>query len=700
MAERLEYPNTHKGDVVDHYHGVAVSDPYRWLETPVKLGGQNVDAKTARASRDVAAWVAAQNRVTEAFLAGIPQREAIRKRLEALWNFERYSAPTRAGGRYYFSKNDGLANQNVVYVQDSLDAKPLVFFDPNKLSDDGTVALAGLTFSEDGRYAAYGLASAGSDWSEWRVREIATGKDLPEVLRWVKFSGAAWLPDGSGFFYSRYDEPSPGEEFQGTNLDQRLVFHRVGTPQSADRVVYRRPDAPEWTFSPTVSDDGHHLVITISKSTDDKYRVARIDLTDPEWRAIDLVDRFENEYRFVGNDGQSFYFKTDVDAPRGRVIALDIGQPGAPLREVIPQAKDALVDVSLVGGRFFARYLEDAKTRVAVFDREGARERVLELPGIGTATGFDGRSDHHETFYSFTTFTEPASTFRYDVEKGTSALLERAEAGFDGAPYEVRQVWYKSKDGTRVPMFLVFRRGIELDGSHPTLLYGYGGFNVPLVPAFSVMRAAWLEMGGVFAMPNLRGGGEYGENWHRAGTKTHKQNVFDDFIAAAEYLVAEKYTSPGKLAIQGGSNGGLLVGAAMTQRPELFGACLPAVGVMDMLRYHLFTAGRFWVDDYGSSDVPDEFAALYAYSPYHNLEPGVHYPATLVTTADTDDRVVPGHSFKFAARLQEVQAGDDPVLIRIETSAGHGAGTPTSKLIDETVDELAFLVAALGMSPP
>ena len=696
MAEPIRYPDTRKDATVDVYHGVSVADPYRWLETPVKLGDQQVDEGTRRQSAEVRAWVAAENDITEAYLAKIPERDAIRKRLTELWSYERFSVPKKRGGRYYVARNSGLQNQAVVYVQETLSSEPRVFMDPNTLSPDGTVALGGFSPSDDGRYVAYGLASAGSDWIEWHVREIATGKDLPDLLRWTKESDVSWMPDGSGFFYSRYPEPAPGADFLHTNLDQRLLFHRLRSTQADDREVFRRADQPLWVFGGSVTDDGRYLVITIAKGTANKYRVSYVDLRDSTWPVKDLITDFADEFTLAGNDGGRFYFKTDRGAPLGRIVALNVDDPTRTLIEVVPATKNALESAARIGDRLFVSYLEDAKTRVELFGLDGAAAGHVDLPGIGTAEGFGGRSTDRETFYSFTTFTQPSGTYRFDLDTGKSALLKKPQSQFDGAPYVVRQEFYTSKDGTRVPMFLVHRRDLERDGSHRTYLYGYGGFSVPMLPVYSTRFAAWLEMGGIVAIPNLRGGSEYGEDWHLAGTKLRKQNVFDDFIAAAEWLIHERYTSTPKLAIAGGSNGGLLVGAAMTQRPDLFGACLPAVGVMDMLRFHLFTSGRFWVDDYGSAENPDEFRALLAYSPYHNLKAGVRYPPTLVTTADTDDRVIPAHSFKFAARLQEVQRGDAPVLIRVETSAGHGGGTPISKIIDETTDELAFLVHGLA----
>jgi len=715
---RPAYPPTPRVDHFDEYHGVRVADPYRWLEDDV------------RRSPQVAAWVAAENTLTESYLQTIPQRDAIRRRLTELWNFAQYSAPFKEGGRYYYFKNDGLQNQAVLYVMDALDGPPRILLDPNQWSKDGTIALNGLGFSDDGKYMAFARSEAGSDWSTWHVMDLAAGEVLPDELKWTKFSNASWTKDGKGFFYTRFDEPKAGAEFQAANFNNKLCYHRVGTPQSADALVYWRPDHPEWRYQGTVTEDGRFLVITVAKGTDERFRVLVRDLADPYAMPVDLIDNFDHEFTLVGNDGPVLFFKTDVDAPRRRLVAIDlrngaqppstakdgaqppstvpnnITRPGAAvpqaavphvLREIIPQSDTTLTQVSLVGDQFIACYLQDAVSRAKAYALDGKLVREIELPGIGAVAGFGGKRVDRETFYAFSSFATPPSTYRYDIALGESRLLRRAEVRCNPDDYEVRQVFYASKDGTRVPMFVTHKKGIKLDGSNPTLLYGYGGFNISLVPGFSVARLAWMEMGGVYAQPNLRGGGEYGEAWHQAGVKLNKQNVFDDFIAAAEWLIGERYTRPDKLAIFGGSNGGLLVGAVMTQRPELFGACLPAVGVMDMLRFHKFTEGREWIDDYGSSDDPEQFKALRAYSPYHNVKPGVKYPATLVTTADTDDRVVPGHSFKFIAALQHAQAGDAPVLIRIETRAGHGAGKPVTKRIEETADQWAFLVKNLGM---
>ena len=678
------YSLTKTVEHTDDYHGTKVADPYRWLEDDV------------RQNKDVAAWVEAKNKETFSFLDQIPERATIRKRLTELWDFERFNTPFKRGGRYYYFYNSGLQNQDTLFVQDSLDGKARLLLDPSTWSKDGTVALSGTAFSDDGQYLAFGQSEAGSDWNTWRIMEIASGKVLDDELKRIKFNSPAWTNDGKGFFYARYPEPSA--EFQELNLNQKVYYHRVGTKQSADVLVYHRPDEPKWGFGSQVTEDGSYLIITTWKGTDDKYRIVYRDLREPYALPTELISTFDNEYTFVGNEGSVFYFQTDLAAPRRRLIAIDIQQPDAKnWKEIIPQRAETLQGVGFVGGHFVASYLKDAQTQVTIHALDGKQVREVQFPGIGTAAGFGGKQDETETFYSFSSFATPPTVYRYDMQTGQSSLFRQSKVKFDPADYEVKQVFYTSKDGTRVPMFLSYRKGLKLDGTNPTLLFGYGGFNISQTPRFSITRLQWMEMGGVFAVANLRGGGEYGEDWHQGGTKLRKQNVFDDFIAAGEWLIANKYTTSSKLAIQGGSNGGLLVGACLTQRPELFAACLPAVGVMDMLRFQKFTAGRFWVDDYGSSDNADEFKALLAFSPYHNLKPGVKYPATLVTTADTDDRVVPGHSFKFAARLQAAQAGDAPTLIRIETRAGHGAGKPTTKIIEEYADQWGFLVKTLGM---
>ncbi len=691
-SKKLTYPDTKKVDQTDDYHGTKVADPYRWLENDV------------REDKEVRAWVEAENKVTQAYLDAIPQRDAIKKRITELWNYEKISAPFQVGGRYFFSKNDGLQNQAVLYTQESLAAEPRVLLDPNSWSKDGTVALSGFVPSDDAKYAAYGVAAAGSDWNTWHVLDVATAKPLADELKWVKFSSASWTPDGKGFFYSRFPEVKQGDTFQSLNVNQKLYYHRLGTPQAEDVLVYQRPDNPKWTIGGQVSEDGRYLIITIGDGTTSRRaRIAYKDLAEPYGMPLDLIDNFDGKFSFVGNDGPVFYFRTETDAPRGRLIAIDSRKPEkANWKTIVPESpKDTLEGVNLVGNLFVCEYLADAKTVVKLYAPDGTFVEDVPLPGIGTASGFGGKRSDTETFFTFTSFTTPPTIYRLDLITRKVKVFRQSKAKVDPANFEVKQVFVPSKDGTKVPMFIAHKKGIKLDGQNPTLLYGYGGFNISLTPAFSISRVQWMEMGGVVAVANLRGGGEYGEEWHRAGTKVKKQNVFDDFIASAEWLIQEKYTSSPKLAIQGGSNGGLLVGACMTQRPDLYGACLPAVGVMDMLRFQKFTAGRFWVDDYGSSDNPEEFKAQFAYSPYHALlrEGKRKYPATLVTTADTDDRVVPGHSFKFIAALQAMQTADAPVLARIETKAGHGAGKPTAKIIEEVADQWAFLVKNLDFKP-
>ncbi len=681
----LTYPKVKTVDQVDELHGVKVADPYRWLE--------DLD------SPETAAWVAAQNEVTFRFLGEIPARERIKERMTKLWDFERYGLPFKEGGRYFYSKNDGLQAQSVFYVLDSLDGEPRVLIDPNKLSEDGTVALAGLSISEDGKRMAYGLSTAGSDWVEYRVRDIDTGRDLDDHLKWIKFSGASWTKDGQGFYYSRFDEPK-GDQLKDTNYYQKLWYHKLGTAQVDDKLVYSRPDQKEWGFAGEVTEDGQYLVITITQGTERKNRVYFQDLATGDGRTIELLNDFDAQYGFINNDGPVFWFFTDLDAPRGRVIAIDTRQPErANWKEIIPQAAETLDGVTLVNDTFIAHYLKDAYTQVRMFDLRGQHVRDVALPGVGTAGGFGGKRRDTETFYSYTSFNMPNTIYRYDMPSGASSVYRQPQVDFDPAQYTTQQVFYNSKDGTRIPMFITHKKNIQLDGHNPTMLYGYGGFNASMTPYFSISRLVWMELGGVFALANIRGGGEYGKAWHDAGRLANKQNCFDDFIAAAEWLIANKYTSAQKLAISGGSNGGLLVGACMTQRPDLFGACLPAVGVMDMLRFHKFTIGWAWTSDYGSPDEPEAFKTLLKYSPLHNLKPGTCYPATLVTTADHDDRVVPAHSFKFISALQAAQGCGNPVLIRIETKAGHGGGKPTQKIIEEISDQYAFLMRVLDVKP-
>ena len=680
----LSYPKPKTVEQVDDYHGVKVADPYRWLE----------DTDSA----DTHAWVEAENKVTFGYLEQIPYRKAIRDRMMTLWNFERFTVPQQQGGRYFYQHNNGLQNQNVLLVAEALNAEPRQLLDPNTLSSDGTVALGGEAITDDGKLMAYGTAASGSDWQEWHVRDVDTGKDLPDVIKWVKFSGASWSKDGKGFYYSRYDEPK-GTALRDANYFQKLYYHKLGTAQSEDKLIYERPDNKELGFGGSVTNDGHYLVIFVWQGTSPKNRLYYKDLTKPDSAVVKLLDDFDAEYRFIDNDGPVFWIRTDLDAPRGKLIAIDTRHPErANWKTVVEQGADKLEDVNVVDNLFLIGYLKDAKTEVRVHDLQGKFLRNADLPGIGTAAGFGGKRKDKETFYSFTSFISPTTIYRYDPATGKSSIFKQPKVDFDATKYETKQVFYNSKDGTRIPMFLTYKRGLKLDGQNPTLLYGYGGFDISLTPGFSIPTVVWLEMGGIYAQPNLRGGGEYGEDWHLAGTKARKQSVFDDFIAAAEWLIANKYTSTPKLAIRGGSNGGLLIGAMLTQRPDLFGATLPLVGVMDMLRFQKFTIGWAWTSDYGSSDNADDFKALYAYSPLHNLKPGTKYPPTLIATADHDDRVVPGHSFKFAATMQADQAGTAPVLIRIETKAGHGAGKPISKIIDQTADEWSFVAYNLGMN--
>jgi prolyl oligopeptidase len=684
QAQSLDYPDTLRTDHTDVLHGTTVADPYRWLEDD------------ARNNSDVAAWVEAQNKVTFGYLHNLPRRDPIQQRLTELWNYPKQSTPFKEGGRYFYYRNDGLQNQYVLYTAKNPNDEPTLLIDPNTWSDDGATALGSTEASADGRFLAYSIQDGGSDWRTWRVLDIESKQPLADELKWVKFSGVTWTADSRGFFYSGFDAPKEGDEFQASNTNQKLFYHRINTPQSDDTLVFHRPDHPEWGYSAYVTEDGRYLVITVWKSSEDKYRVMYRDLQNRYAMPVDLIDTFEHDYSFIANDGPVFYFMTDHRAPNKQVIAIDTRQPQKEnWRVIVAETEHALRDVNFVANQFVCSYLKDASTLVKIHDTTGRHLRDVDLPGIGSASGFGGKRNDTETFYSFQSFTTPPTTYRYDMLTGQSHEFRRAKVDFNPNDYTVKQVFYKSKDSTRVPMFIAHKKGLKLDGKNRTLLYAYGGFNIAITPRFSVSTLQWMEMGGVYALANLRGGGEYGEAWHTAGMRHSKQNVFDDFIAAAEYLIDQQYTSPQTLGIQGGSNGGLLVGAVMAQRPELFGACLPAVGVMDMLRYHKFTAGRFWVSEYGSADEKEMLPTLLGYSPYHNMNPGTAYPPTLVTTADTDDRVVPGHSFKFAAALQHAHRGSNPVLIRIETRAGHGAGKPTDKVIEQAADLWAFLMENL-----
>ncbi len=675
----IKYPETRQLEVVDDYHGRQVKDPYRWLE----------DTE----SEETAAWVAAQNDVTQQYLQSISARVGMRDRLQKLWNYERYDLPRRRGGTYFYTHNDGLQNQSVLYKAESLDASRQTLLDPNTFSEDGTIAMAGAVPDDEGKRLAYALADGGSDWRTWKVRDVSSGKDLDDLIEWVKFSGIAWKPDGSGFFYGRYTAPAEGEELTGTNENQRLYFHKLGDDQSKDQLVLQRPDHPKWGFAPEVTDDGRYLVIQNWKGSEPKAQIFIKDLRDPDAAVEPLITGFDAEYEWVASVDDTLYFVTDHNAPRRRLIAVTAGNTNRDdWREVITETADVLESVSLFGETFYASWLKDARGKVTRHDIHGTLIDELPLPGVGSVSGFAGRQDSQETFFSFENYVTPTSIFRVDLATGKVSLWRRPEVAFDVDDFVTEQLFCRSKDGTKIPLIVTRQKRTKLDGSNRTLLYGYGGFNISITPSFSPATAAWIDSGGVYAVANLRGGGEYGRQWHEDGMRLKKQNVFDDCIAAAECLIESGYTKPPRLALSGRSNGGLLVGAVITQRPDLFAACLPAVGVMDMLRYHKFTIGWAWVTEFGSSDEADQIDNLLSYSPLHNLKPGSCYPATLVTTADRDDRVVPGHSFKFAAALQAAQGCDHPTLIRIETRAGHGAGTPVSKRIDEYADLWAFLI--------
>jgi prolyl oligopeptidase len=679
------YPVAHRDAQADEYHGIQVADPYRWLE--------DIDSPPTRA------WVEAETKLTSDYLAKIPGREKIEQRLKEIWNFERWSAPQKHGARWFYTHNDGLQNQSVLFAAMDPTQPERALFDPNALSKDGTVALKGAGYSDDGRLMAYGLSEAGSDWEVWRVRDVGSGKDLPDEIRRAKFTGASWRKDGSGFYYSGYSATDTPQSLKAQNQYHTAFFHRLGTPQSADPPIYARSDEPDWYVDAQVTDDGHYLIVTANHGTDVRNTLLVADLAAADSSLKSVIVAPSASYTVIGNIGTTLYVQTDDDAPRYRVIAIDLAKPDrAHWRNIVAESKDTLETATLVGHQLIAQYLRDAYSIVRRYRPDGKPLGKVKLPGLGTTAGFAGRIDDTVTYYAYTDYTTPAAIYRLDLKSGRTNLWRGpTPSGFDPSEYETKQVFYTSKDGTRVPMFVTARKGVSLDGRNPTILYGYGGFSHSSRPTFSPAVAGWLELGGVYAVANLRGGGEYGRAWHEAGMKTHKQNVFDDFIAAAEYLTAHRWTSRERLAIQGVSNGGLLVGAVEEQRPDLFAVAVAQVGVMDMLRFREFTVGKGWESDYGSVDNEDEFKALRAYSPLHNVRANVSYPATLITTGDHDDRVFPAHSFKFAAAMQNADPQGKPILIRIDLRAGHGVGKPVSKRVDETADIYSFVLNAMGL---
>jgi prolyl oligopeptidase len=681
----LSYPPAERGNVVDTYHGVQVPDPYRWME--------DIDSPQTRA------WVEAEAKLSSDYLAAIPARDRIAARMRKIWNFERWSAPEKFGKHWFYAHNDGLQNQSVIYVTDNPKARGKVLLDPNTLSKDGTVALRETAISDDGRYYAYALSDAGSDWQIWHVRDVATGKDLPDELRWSKAGGGSWRKDGSGFYYTVYDAPKEGEKLKAANQYEKLYFHKLGTPQSADTLVYTRSDSPDWFVGGIVTDDGRYLVIQANDGDQVQNTVLVQDLSAPDSKIVEVIPKPDNVYNVIGNIGSTLYVLTDDGAPKYRIVAIDLANPAKDhWQTVVPEGKDTLDVASLVGHQLIAQYLQDAHSAVRRYAPDGKLLGEVQLPGLGTAGGFLGKLDDKETYYTYGSYTTPDSVFHLDLASGKSSLWHAPKlAGFKSEDYQSTQVFYQSKDGTRVPMIITARKGVKLDGSNPTILYGYGGFNISYVPNFTPAVATWMQLGGVYAVANLRGGGEYGRAWHEAGMKTHKQNVFDDFIAAAEYLIDQKWTSSKRLAIYGRSNGGLLIGAVTEQRPDLFAAVVPQVGVMDMLRFRDFTVGKGWESDYGSVENEDEFKALLAYSPYHNVKAGVNYPPMLILTGDHDDRVYPAHSFKFAAAMQHADPDGNPILIRIDLRSGHGSGKPTAKQIEEFSDIYAFVLNAMKL---
>jgi len=691
VSRPIDYPKADKGDVVDDYFGTKVPDPYRWLEDPD--------------SPATVAWVKAENVLTAAYMEKLPDRAGFREELTKLLNTQRFTVPNWQGHRYLYRKNEGLQNQSVIYTLQKLGDEPQVLLDPNQLASDGTVAVTSTAVSDDGRLLAYGVAASGSDWNEIRVRDIDGHKDLPDVIKWVKFSGPSWTKDNKGFFYSRFPEPNQAVNQTFAKLAyQKLYYHRLGDAEDQDQMIYERPEDPDLAFDTDVSREGRFLLMQVNKGTEQRDLLYFKDLGDPAAPKIDapfqpIVDKFEADFKVAGLIGNRLFLVTDLDAARYKIVEVDLTNPGRDhWKEIVPQSKDLLEDATLVGGKLVVKYLVDAKNQLLLFDLDGKRESEIGLPALGTVDSLSGNPDRSELFYSFTSFLYPTAIYRYDVSTGQKAVFQKTNVDFDPDRYETKQIFYPSKDGTKIPMFIVCKKGLELNGNNPVYLTAYGGFNISMTPSFAAIYATWIEKGGVFALPNLRGGGEYGREWHEAGIKEHKQNVFDDFIGAAQALIDGKYTNAKKIAIVGGSNGGLLIGAAITQRPDLFGAAVAAVGVLDMLRFQKFTIGWAWQSDYGSSDTKEGFQYLIKYSPLQNIKEGTCYPPTLVSTGDHDDRVVPGHSFKFAATLQAAQGCSNPALIRIETKAGHGSGKPISKVIEEESDILAFMWNAVTSS--
>ena len=680
----LKYPPAPKGDQVDDYHGARITDPYRDLE--------NADAAATKK------WVDQENKLTFDYLAKLPGREAIKKQLTDLWNYEKFSGFHKAGNHYFYFHNSGLQNQSVLFVMDSLSGTPRELLDPNTYRKDGTAALSGESVSWNGNLLAYAVAQAGSDWAEWHVRDVLTGKDAPDLIQWTKGSSVSWAPDDRGFYYSRFAEPPREKLLTVAALNEKVYFHKLGDPQSADKLIYERPDHPNWTLDGIVTEGGRYLLLFIDTGIPGKNALAYQDLRSTNPTTTMLIPSADFAYLPIAAVGSALYLQTTDGAPRGRVMAVNIEHPErANWKEIVPERKETLDGAQIADGKLLLSYMQDAHSTAQLVSLDGKPISEIVMPGLGTASGSSARLNDKETFYEFESFTIAPTIYRLNLDTGKSEVIRQTKIAADLSAYETRQVFYSSKDGTRVPMFLSYRKGLKLDGKNPTMLYAYGGFDIAETPVFRPRIVEWLQMGGVFASANIRGGSEYGEAWHEAGMRAKKQNVFDDFIAAAEWLIANKYTSTPKLAIYGGSNGGLLIGAVLNQRPDLFGAAMPAVGVMDMLRFQKFGFGTQWVGEYGSSENAEDFKVLRAYSPLHNIRKGVQYPPTLITTSDHDDRVMPGHSLKYAATLQQAQEGRAPILIRIETRAGHGAGKPTTKVIDEWADRFAFLKSALKM---